>query len=194
MSVEAGQVGVVAAGIAALGGLVPAIGKAANLRGDANSKWSSRVDLAVVALDEKTVAELRQLRDETDVVLPPADAPFDPAQAIVDPSPLSTRVERTAKYYRARVRMERDLDRLRRLGRAFMASLSMLAVSVVLLVVYYAELLDWDWTRWIGVGMGAVGAIALLATGAVYVVCVERLSGAEILADTVAQAGQGGAA
>lgn len=192
MSVDGDQAGVIAIGVGALCVLAPAIFKAANLRGDSNNKWSSRVDLAAVALDEKTVVELRELRDETDTVLPPADAPFDPSQAIVDPSPLSERVERTAKYYRARVRMQRDLHRVCRLGRVFVVSLTMIAIAAALLPAYYAELLDWGWMRWVGVSLGAVGLLALIVGGVVYVVCVDRLSGAEMLADTAAQAAGAG--
>lgn len=187
MSLDGDQLTVVGIGVGVLLVLIPAIFKAGSLRGDANNKWSSRRDLAVVALDEKTVVELRNLRDETNTVLPPVDAPFDPAQAIVDPSPLSERVERTAKYYRARVGMERDLDRLRRLGRVFVASLSMLAVATVLLTVYYSELLDWKSLQWAGVGVGGVGLTTFIVAGVVYILCEDRLSGAEILADTAAQ-------
>lgn len=191
MSVDAGQIAVVAIGVTALLALGPAIFKAANLRGDVNNKWSSRVDLAVVALDEKTVVELRELRDEINEVLPEPDAPFDPAQAIVDPAPLSARVERTAEYYERRVGMERNLDRVRRLGRVFVTSLSMIAVGVVPLTVYYSDLLEWEWMRWAGLALLGVGLVALISAATVYIVCVDRLSGAEILADTGAQASRG---
>lgn len=194
MTLDGAQVAIVGIGVASLLALVRAIIKAANLRGDTNSKWSSRVDLAVVALDEKTIVELKELRDEIDTVLPESDAPFDPAQAIVDPSPLSERVERTAKYYRARVRMETHLNRVRSLGRVFVVSLSLLTIAAVLIPAYYADLLGWDWARWLGFGLGAAGLIILIPAGAVYVVWVDRLSGAEILAGTAAQAGGDGTA
>jgi hypothetical protein len=191
LSVDAEQLGVVALGVTSLLVIGPAIFKAANLRGDTSNKWSTRVDIAVVALDEKIVSELSELRDEAEDVLAPVNAPFDPAQAIVDPSPLSERVGRTAKYYAARVRMKNDLVRVRRLGRVFVMSLSMLALAIVPLTLYYADLVRWDPSWWAGVILGALGLVGLIVATFIYIVCVDRLSGAEILADTASQAGGG---
>jgi hypothetical protein len=187
------QAGIIAVGAGALLVLAGAIFKAANLRGDSNSKWSSRIDLAVVALDEKTVVELRELREEIETVLPDAHTPFDPTRNVsVNPAPLSERVERTAKYYTARMRMSNDLDRVRRLGRVFVFSLALLMIAVVLLTVHYAEVLDWAWTRWAGFGAGGLAVVILVAAGVVYGVCVDRLASGEILADTASRAGAGG--
>lgn len=183
------QAGIIGVGAAVLLGIAAAMFKAANLRGDSNSKWSSRVDLAVLALDEKTVVELRELRDEIDDLLPEDIGPFDPTRVVtLNPAPLSARVEQTARYYKARMRMERNLAIVRRLGRVFVASLALLAVSVVLLTIFYAELIDdWAWIRWAGFASGGLGAITLVASMTVYVVCVDRLAGGEILADTASQ-------
>lgn len=190
MSLEGSdQAGVIAVGVAAVLTLGAAVFKAANLRGDSNTKWSSRIDLAAVALDEKTVAELNLLRDEIDALLPDEDAPFDPGQAIVDPSPVSRRVELTAKYYRARVRLEGDLGRVRRLGRVFVVSLVMLILAAAFLTLHFAELLDWDWIRWAGWALGGLGLVLLVAATVAYIFCVDRLASGEILAGTAAQAG-----
>jgi hypothetical protein len=169
------------------GGLV----KAASLRGDMNQKWSSRIDLAAVALDEKTVFELKQLRDEIDTVMPADDALFEPGQAIADPSPLSARVEKTAKFYRARVRMEKDLRRLVGLGRVAVGALTGLIIAVLFLTLHYAELSGWRWMRWAGFGLGTVATVILIAVGLVYTVCVDQLSSSEILAESASQAGTG---
>lgn len=192
MSLTAGdQAAIIAVGAAVLLGIATAIVKAVNIRGDSNDKWSSRIDLAAGALDEKTVAELAILRTEIDSVLPDPDAPFEPAQAIVDPSPLSARVEKTAKYYRARIRLKKDLDRVLRMGRMFVAGLVILAIGVVLLTTYFAELLNWPWARPVGFGFGGLGALTLVLAMAIYGVCVDRLAGAEILADTAGRSGKG---
>ena len=193
MSLEGSdQAGIVAIGAGALLGVAGAIFKAANLKGDSNSKWSSRVELAVLALDEKTVAELRELRDDIDDLLADADAPFDPSHVVsVDPGPLSARVEQTARYYSARVRMESNLHRVRQLGRVFVVGLSALALAIAALTLYFGELVDPAWLKWAGFVLGALGLVASIAAGIVYVVCVDRLSGDEILADTASQAGGG---
>lgn len=188
MSLDAEQLTVIGIGVAALLVIGPAIFKAANVKGDTNNKWSTRVDLAVVALDEKIVAELGEIGSATRSLLPPDDAPFDPLVAIVDPSPLSERIERTATYYAARVRMRNNLSRARRLGRTFVASLSMLAVGVVVLTLYYAELVRWDPLWWVGIVVGGAGLAVLSAAAVVYIVCMDHLADDEILADTASQA------
>lgn len=193
MSLKTGeQAGVIAVGAATLLAWGAAIFKAANLRGDLSRKWSSRVELAVLALDEKTVVELRELRAEIDTVLPAADAPFDPGQVVsVDPAPLSERVERTAKYYTARVRMEKNLARARRLARIFVVVFAVLALATTLLTLRYAEIVNADWLKWAGFILGGLALIVLILAGTVYVVCADHLAGDEILADTAAQAGGG---
>lgn len=188
MSLDAEQFTVVGIGVAALLVIGPAIFKAANVKGDTNNKWSTRVDLALVALDDKIVRELTEIHSATASLLPSANAPFDPVQAIADPSPLSERIERTAVYYAARVRMTNDLARACKLGRKFIASLSMIASATVLLTLFYAELIKWDPLRWAGVTAGGTGLIALIASSIVYIICMDHLSDDEILADTASRA------
>jgi len=188
VSLDGEQLTVVGIGVAALLVIGPAIFKAANVKGDTNNKWSTRVDLALVALDDKIVRELAEIGSATALLLPPADAPFDPVQAIVDPSPLSERVERTADYYAARVRMPKDLARACKLGRKFVASLSMLAIGIVPLTLFYAELITWGPLRWAGVALSGIGLITLIVASIIYIICMDRLSDDEILADTSSQA------
>jgi len=187
------QAAIVALGVTILTATGGGIFKAVNLRGDSNRKWSSRIDLAAGALDEKTVAELQILRADIDGLLPEPGTPlepgppFDPAQAIVDPSPLSERVERVAKYYRARVRLQRDLDRVLALGRVFVVGLIAFAVGVVLLTLSFAEVATLGWLRAAGFAVGGVGLTTLVLAMIGYGICVDRLAGAEILADTASQ-------
>jgi hypothetical protein len=167
--------------------------KAVNLRGDSNRKWSSRIDLAAGALDEKTVAELQVLRSDIDGLLPEAGSPlepgppFDPAQAIVDPFPLSERVERVAKYYRARVRLQKDLERVLTLGRVFIFGLVAFGIGVIMLTLYFAELEKWGWLSAAGFTFSGIGVATLVLAMIGYGICVDRLAGAEILADTASQ-------
>ena len=192
MSISGGdQAAIIGVGSAVVLVLAGGLVKAASLRGDMNQKWSSRIDLAAVALDEKTVFELKQLRDEIDTVMPADDALFEPGQAIADPSPLSARVEKTAKFYRARVRMEKDLRRLVGLGRVAVGALTGLIIAVLFLTLHYAELSGWRWMRWAGFGLGTVATVILIAVGLVYTVCVDQLSSSEILAESASQAGTG---
>ena len=187
----ADQAGIVAVGVGVLIAVGGGIFKAVNLRGDSNRKWSSRIDLAASALDEKSIAELHRLRSEIDNLLPEPGAPFDPAQAIIDPSPLSERVGQTGKYYRARVRMRKDLNHILRLGRAFVFGLAVLGLGVILLTLHFAELVSWSWMRTAGFASGGLGLVILLLTMIGYGICVDRLAGAEILAETASQGEEG---
>jgi hypothetical protein len=193
LSLDAGdQATIIGIGVAAVVVLVPALVKAANFRGDMNKKWSSRIDLAAVALDEKTVVALRRLRDEIGDTLPDADTPFDPAQAILDPSPLVGKIEKTSKYYRSRVRMQKYLNTLLHLGRISAAALALLIIMVVLVTVFYAELWHATLVRTVGLIGGGLALFALVAAGVAHYVCVEGLASSEILAETASQAGAEG--
>jgi hypothetical protein len=179
------QAAIIGAGAAAVLVLSGGIFKAANLRGDTNNKWSSRIDLAAIALDEKAAIALQKLRDDIDDLMP--DDPFEPGRAIVDPSPLSERVEMTGKYYRARVRMEKDLTLVLRLGRFFVVALTALVLAVVMLTLYFAQLCDWWEIHWAGFVLGGVAVAIIVGAGASYVFCVDRLSSSEILAESASQ-------
>lgn len=199
MSLSGGdQAAVVALGATILLATGGGIFKAVNLRGDSNRKWSSRIDLAAGALDEKTVAELQVLRSDIDGLLPEAGSPlepgppFDPAQAIVDPSPVSERVERVAKYYRVRVRLQKDLERVLALGRVFVVGLVTLAIGVASLTLFFAELETWKGLSVAGFILGGVGLATLILAMIGYGICVDRLAGAEILADTASQGEESG--
>lgn len=183
----------IAAGATALGILGAGIFRASNLRGDSNTKWSTRILLAASALDEKIVTELQALRGDIETALPGSEVPFDPANAIADPQPLSARVEKVAKFYRARVRMDKDLRRVLRLGRVFVVALILLALASGLLTCHYGELVDWSWLRVSGLIAGGLGAAVAIGSMGVYIVCVDRLASAEILAGTAAQANMGDA-
>jgi hypothetical protein len=196
LSLDAGdQATIIGVGAAAMLVLIPGLVKAANFRGDMNKKWSSRIDLAAVALDEKTVVALRRLRDEISNALPDGNTPFRPEEAILDPSPLVGKVEQTSKYYRSRVRMQKYLNTLLRLGRVAAAALAILVVMVVLVTLYYSELWHVGAVRVIGLIGGGIALAAGVASGITYYICVEGLASSEILADTASQAGsEGGAA
>lgn len=189
MSLDPGaQASIIWGGIATLLVLGGAIFKAAKLRGQLHSEWCSRVDLAVASLDEKTVAELGQLRDQIDAFLPEKMAPFDPAQTITDPAAMTVRVERSTKYFKARVKMENSLVRVRLVGHALLFGLLFEVVAVILLTLHYSEIVSGvDWLRWPGFALAGVGGVVLIVAMCVFVVCETRLSRGEILAGTSGQ-------
>ena len=193
MRIDGGtQAAVIGAGATVVLVLGGAIFRCADLRGDTNRKWSSRKDLAVVALDEKTVFALRELRDEISGALPAEDVPFDPAEAIIDPSLLIERVEKTAKFYRARVRMEKDLKLVLWLCRVFYFALIAFALAVVMTTLFYAELWHSDVLRWGGFGLGGAAIATLVLSGALYSHRIDRLGTSELMADTASQAAVAG--
>jgi hypothetical protein len=178
------EAAIIAVGVGALLAVGAGIFKVAALRGDMNTKWARRVDFAVAALDEKTIAELEQLRDDVEDILPAGPGGFDPAQAIANPAPLFVRAEHTVKYYRARARMEKDLVRLRRLGPVLVCALTGVEIAAAILTVFYGELLLWAWLEACGLIVLGVAVVAVIAATATYAVLHHRLAGGEILAGT----------
>lgn len=175
---------IIAVGVGALVAVGAGIFKAAALRGDMNTKWTRRVAFAVAALDEKTIAELEQLRDDVEDILPAGHDNFDPAQAIANPAALFARAEHTVSYYSARTRMQTDFVRLRKLCPLLVATLTGVEVAAAILTAFYAELLVWAWLRPCGLIILAVATSMLIFATAAYVVLQHRLAGAEILAGT----------
>lgn len=191
MSLKTGDLAaIVAVGVGALLVIGGGIFRAATIRGDMNARWTRRVAFATAALDEKTISELEQLRDEVDRILP--EGPFNPAQALADPAPLSERAERTTKYYRARRRMEGDLALLRKLGPVIVAGLVSLEVAAAILTAFFAEFLTWDWLRSTGLVLLGLAILVLVLAAGTFVVTMHRLTTGEVLAGTGGQADAGG--
>jgi hypothetical protein len=200
MSLAAGdQAQIIGVGLAAVFALGAAIWKTASLRGDVAARWARRVDFAVAALDEKTIRELERLRDEVDEVLPAerrrddleddsARPPFDPAQAIADPSPLSKRAEKAVNFHRTRTRMEAAVVGLMRVGRAAVGTLGAMALACCGTTVHYAELVTWSFIGPASLVLCGGSLLVLVGIGATYVVLQDRLASAEDLAGTAGRA------
>lgn len=184
MTIDGDQAAVIALGATLAFGLGAGFFRLADLRARLNDRWSSRVDLAVVSLDEKTLLGLRGLRDQVDATLPAGDAPFDPVEAIVDPSPLESGVKTLAEYYRARVSMRNLLARILWLARVVVVMLAALAVGVLLLTLHYGDLLEGSLVQWSGLVVGGVAVTALVGAGVTYNVSIDRLTTIEMLAGT----------
>jgi hypothetical protein len=176
---EAAILGVGAAALIAFGA---GIFKASALRGDMNSKWARRVDLAVSALDEKTIAAAERLRDKVNELLP--SAPFEPVHLEADPAPLAKLAERTVEFYKASTRMGRDLVVLRKVCPVIVGGLTAMEVAILALTAHYGELVGWSWLRLPGLILLGIAAVILVVTGAMYVVLQHRLASAEIEAGT----------
>lgn len=184
MSLTSGdEAAIIAVGATLLAGAGAGIFKAASLRGDTNAKWNRRVEYAIAALDEKALAELEQLRDDVQDILP-AGRGFDPSQAIANPAALSQRAERTVRFYRARTRMESDFERLCSICPTLVGALTLFLIAVCILTSFYADLLTWGWVEVCGLVVLAAAVGALVVTTALYVILQHRLASAEILAGT----------
>lgn len=108
------QAQIIGIGTVLLLGIGGGIWRTATLRGDQNSRWASRVDLAVAALDEKTINQLEILRIEVNEALPPpGEQPgFSPLAVIADLAPLSQSAERAVQLHRTSRGMGKALRRL----------------------------------------------------------------------------------
>jgi hypothetical protein len=177
------EAAIIAVGATLVAGSGAGIFKAASLRGDTNAKWNRRVEYAVAALDEKALAELEQLRDDVEDILP-AGPGFDPSQAIANPAALSERAERTVRFYRARTRMQRDFERLCSVCPVLVGALTGFLIAVCILTSFYADLVTWGWVELCGLIILAAAVVTLVVTTVLYVVLQHRLASAEILAGT----------
>jgi hypothetical protein len=186
MTLSAGdQAQVVGIGTLLLLGLGGGIWRTATLRGDQNARWASRVDLAIAALDAKTIQQLEKLRGEVEAALPEDE--FSPSQVIADPAPLSQSAERAVGLHRASRRMGSSLRHLLTIGRLIVGELSGLFLGVACTATHYAEL--WLWTPLTAIGLGLVGGsgLLLIGTAGVYVFLQDRLASDEALAGTAGQ-------
>ena len=181
------QAAVIGAGAVVLMAVSAGAWRAAAFRGDLNTRWAGRVAFAVAALDEKLVAGLQELREKIEEFLPEGQD-FDPSQVIADPAPLTELASEVARNYRARVRMESDLVRLRNLGPPLVALLVVLAVDVADLTLYYGDIVGGSLFRVLGLVVGAGSIVAIAVAFGTYVVLQQRLSTAEILAGTAGRA------
>jgi hypothetical protein len=189
MSLSAGnQAQVIGIGAFLLLGLGGGVWRTSTLRGDQNARWAARVDLAVAALDARTIRQLETLRADVDAALPKEE--FDPAQAIADPAPLSQSAERAVDLHRASTHMRSALRRLLLVARLVVGGLAGLFVGVACTTLHYAELWNWSPLRIAGFAVLGASGLLLLGTCAGYFVLQEQLAGAEQLAGTAGQAAQ----
>lgn len=183
MNLSAGdQAQILGVGAGALLVVAAGIFKASVLRGDMNSKWTRRVDLAVSALVEKTISEAEQLRDKVDEILP--TAPFDPVHLLADPAPLGQLAGRTVGFYRASLRMGSDFVLLRRICPVIVGALVAMELAILALTAHYGELVSWSWLRLPGLILLGAAAVVIVGATAIYVVLQHRLTSAEIEAGT----------
>jgi hypothetical protein len=177
------QAAVVGTGLLLFVGFCGGVFRASSVRGETSRKWDERVGLARSALSLLTLAELRELRTEINRLIPKTDI-FDPLEVVADPAPLRSRIERTAEYYDARVRMQESFERAPTLGRAFVAGLALLALATVPLTIHFAQLVHTTWLAWVGAGLLGLGCVVLFPAAILYIICEDRLSSGEILART----------
>jgi hypothetical protein len=186
MSLSAGdQAQIIGIGTLLLLGLGGGVWRTATVRGDQAARWTSRVDLAVAALDAKTIQQLERLRAEVDSVLPETE--FSPSQVIADPAPLSQSAERAVELHRASRGMNAALRRLLITGRLIIGGLAGLFFGIACTTAHFAELWNWTPLRAIGLAADGVFGLVLIGTAVVYVLLQDRLASAEQLAGTAGQ-------
>jgi hypothetical protein len=187
MSLSAGdQAQVIGVGVAGLVAFGAGVWRVAALRADMNARWASRVDLAVAALDARTIQQLENLRAAVDASLPEGE--FNPSQLIADPAPLSRIAEDAVNLHRARNRMSSALARLLGVGRLAVGGLIGMLLGAACATAHYAELWDWSPLRLSGLTLLCGSAALLVGVTLAYVVLQDQLATAEALAGTAGQA------
>lgn len=171
--------------------------KTADLQGTVNARWRDRTDFALAALQEKTVVALEKLRDDVSAVLPRTDvlgsdagvSQFDPGQAIADLEPLASQAARAAQLQRAHATMRQSFDRVLRICPLVVPSLVLALLGGGALAAYYGELTDVVGVRIGAFVVGGLGIAGLMAFITMWVVLMQRLSRAELLAGTTPHGG-----
>ena len=183
------QAQIVGIGAVLLLGIGGGVWRTATLRGDQNARWASRVELAVAALDEKTITQLETLRKEVNAALPPLEEQpgFSPLTVIADLAPLSQSAERAVELHRTSQGMGAALRHLLAVGRIIVGGLTGLLAGTACAAMRYAELWNWTPLRLIGLVLLALSGAVVLACGGAYVYLQDRLATAEQLAGTAGQ-------
>ena len=169
---------------------VTGLWKAGSLRGDTNEKWRDRVDLAIAALSERAVAQLRILRRSINDVLGPefqgVEEKFDPLTVVVDPSKFSEPVGKFQHCIQVRNKLRRRFRALLRLGTALIISTGLYLLGLITSTLYFGKFTKYTDNRWIGV-TGSVlfllGVLGMASVLVVYIYLQQRLSSAEILSE-----------
>jgi hypothetical protein len=187
MTLSAGdQAQVLGVGVAGLLAFGAGLWRSASLRGDISARWSARVQLAVAALDEKTIRQLEAVRAEVDAVLPEGE--FDPTGVIADPAPLSQLAEKAVQLHRARLRMDSSLQKLLVVARVTVGSVAGTLLGIAGATAHYAELWDWSSLRLLSLTVLTVSIALLMMVAGSYVFLMDRLASCEQLAGTAGQA------
>jgi len=160
---------------------LPALWKAAQLRGDTVKRWRDDVGVAYSGLTERAVETLRDLQAQADQLLGDMDT-FDPLLAVADPEPLAALATQFNKLLRARGLLRRRYSRQLRLVSLCTYLVAAYVVGLAAVAVYYADGGHGYWTMWVGIGLACA---ALLAGGLLlgfYTYIENKLTGAEIMA------------
>jgi len=160
---------------------LPALWKAAQLRGDTIARWRDRVDVAYSGLTERAVAALNELQAQANQLYGDMNA-FDPLLAVVDPAPLAAQATRFNQLLRARGLLRRRYSHQLRLVSLGTYLVAVYAAGLVEATAYLAGAQHMDWMIWVGI---TVAGAALLAGGVLlgfYTYIENRLTGAEIMA------------
>lgn len=157
-----------------------ALWKAANLRADVFSNYHGRLALAQAGIDERASAALRILAEKVDETLGDLD-PFDPTQALADPSELQVLIEDVSRLLSARTHLPIYFRRMLQVGPLLMTLFIVLLVSVLIALTYFS-----GWKRARGLGYAgiwsAAGSVSLIGiVTAYYFSLLHRFSSAEIL-------------
>lgn len=161
--------------------LIAWIVKASTLRGSVYREWSTRVDKSIAGLDEFAY---KTLHDIFSVIRPWLDTNrhFWPEGPLPDPFSLSDLISKYARALRFRERLEKDIERLMRVGPFAVLALVLGIVSVVLFALRGVGILDSHSVIVTGYAVSAAAGSGLLAALGSYVILHHRLTSVELLA------------
>ena len=171
--------------VALLIGLGTGAWKSAGMRGNLNDTWADRVDILKTGLSEGAVRELESLRSRIDDLL---GAEEDvPVSAIADPAELLQSVRKFEKLLKINRKVRRHFRWLLRLGNLMVVSLLTTSLGVIAVALQFSNLVQLPYLKQVGGILLWAGVLACVVCFVFYWILQNKLSGAEILAQSVSE-------
>lgn len=159
--------------------------KAAGMRGSLNETWADRVEILKTGLNEGAILELESLRGRIDELL--GSEGDIHVSAIADPASLLQSVRKFEKLMRVHRKVKRQFQWLLRLGNVLVVSLLATIVGIFSLTLHYFQIVQIPYQNSIGGALLGIGVFACIVCFVFYWILQNKLSGAEILAQSVTE-------
>lgn len=189
MTLDNSQLTIIGVGVTCALPAIPAVWKAATLRGATNDSLRSRVYQARAGLSEAAGRCLRQVQEEIDGTLGKPNEEFDPDTVVADPGALVGITQEFENFIRVRDKLEARFGALLFICKwAFVPAL-VYAVGVLLVTWAFASETEESLYRVGSLSVAGAGIVTGIVILVAYTYLHQRIATAEILGAPPAPAG-----